>query len=142
MDGRLQLLEKTAELASSGHAALTAALPLIRDGALYRAATQQLQVYSCLLEQASRLLAAAGQRPPQQNRSRLGSYFVLQVKALGAQADRQLTALLLQGIHDSVIGLTGLLHGLALPEDLPESILANALLAAEERCYRQWKRFL
>ena len=142
MEERLQLLEKTAELASSGHAALTAALPLIRDGSLYRAAEAQLQVYSRLLEQTGRLLAAAGQRPPLQNRSRLGSYFVLQVKALGAQADRQLTALLLQGIHDSVIDLTGMLHSLALPKELPECVLAGRLLAAEERCYRQWKRFL
>lgn len=142
MEGQLQLLEKTAELAGSGHAALTAALPLIRGGALYRAAAEQQQVYSRLLAQASGQLAAAGQRPPLSNRSRLGSYFVLQVKALGEQADRQLTALLLQGIHDSVIGLTAMLHALALPEELPECVLARRLLAAEEKCYRQWKRFL
>jgi hypothetical protein len=142
MEQRLQLLEKTAELAGGGHAAMTAALPLVHGAALRRAVSEQQQVYSLLLAEASRLLAAAGQRPPAANRSRLGSFFVLQVKAMGEQEDRALTALLLQGIHDSVVSLTGLLHALALPEDLPESILAKELLAAEERCYQAWKCFL
>ena len=77
MEQRLQLLEKTAELAGGGHAAMTAALPLVHGAALRRAVSEQQQVYSLLLAEASRLLAAAGQRPPAANRSRLGSFFVL-----------------------------------------------------------------
>ncbi len=142
MKQRLRLLNETAGLAASGHATMTAALPLASAPPLQDALAAQQQVYSRLLAEACRLLAAAGERLPAANRSRLGSFFVLHVKALGEKADSELTALLLQGIHDSVVALTALLHTLALPEDLPESRLARELLAAEETCYQAWKRFL
>ncbi len=141
MKPRLRLLSETAELAASGHATMTAALPLT-SAPLHDALAAQQQAYSRLLAEACRLLAAAGERLPAANRSRLGSFFVLHVKALGEKADSELAALLLQGIHDSVVALTALLHALALPENLPESRLARALLAVEEDCYQAWKRFL
>lgn len=142
MEQRIRLLDRLAELAGGGHATMIAALPLAHGTGFRRAIAEQQQVYSRLLAEVCRLLAAAGQRQPAVNRSRLGSFFVLQVKAMGEQADRQLSALLLQGIHDSVVDLTGLLHTLALPEALPECVLAKELLAEEERCYQAWKRFL
>ena len=142
MEQRLQLLSTAAQLAGGGHATMVAALPLAHAEALCSAIAAQQQVYSRLFAEACRLLAKAGQRQPAANRSRLGSFFVLHVKSLGEQADRELAALLLQGIHDSVMELTGLLHALKLPQELPECRLACSLLAAEEQCYQAWKRFL
>lgn len=136
-----KLLHAVADTAAAGHSTLTAALPLAAGKELCAALEQQLREYSAFLAEACRLLAEAGLRQPAANRPRLGSFFVLQVKAMGNEADRQLTALLLQGLHDSVVQLTAALN--ALPDTGSGIIrLARRLLTSEQGCYREWMQFL
>ncbi len=137
-----RLLHTVAESAAGGHATLVAALPLATAQTMVQALQEQLEAYSRLLAEVGRQLIAAGLRQPAVNRSRLGSFFVLQVKAMGAEADRRLAELLLQGLHDSVVQLTAAVNASQAPQEAPEQRLARRLLRSEERCYREWKRFL
>lgn len=141
MEREHRLLRTVADTAAAGHSTLTAALPLAAAREFYAALEEQLQAYSTFLAEACRLLAAEGLRQPAAGRSRLGSFFVLQVKSMGGEADRQLAALLLQGVHDSVMTLTAQLNALGGIDG--EAVrLARRLLGSEEICYRTWKQFL
>ena len=141
MEREHRLLRTVADTAAAGHSTLTAALPLANAREFGAALEEQLQAYSVFLAEACRLLAEEGLRQPAANRSRLGSFFVLQVKSMGEDADRQLAALLLQGVHDSVMTLTAQLNALGA-HDSSAVRLARRLLGSEEACYRAWKRFL